>query len=329
MRHYCSYFDRHYLPRALALYQSLCSHADEFYLHALCLDVQSYDVLKALALPRIRIIHLDHFLAHDSALRRVRDTRPALDFYFTCTASLPIFVLASDASIDAICYLDADLFFFSSPEPIFSELGDAPVMAIEHRFPNPKDILTLGRFNVAMQNFRRGAVADACLQRWREQCLNWCHARVEDGLFGDQKYLDEWPQLYPAMCVVQHPGADLAPWNLASHQLSLPARPQRGVLVDGKPLIFFHFHRTRRVVAKLYDPTLAEFKVKSSPLIRAIFRPYARALEQAEASVRSLLPEVNLNLSQRERLPAKTWRAHFSGARAFVRKLLAGHYIWL
>ena len=331
MRHYCTYFDRYYLPRGLALYQSLCRHAGEFSLHILCLDTQSYRVLTTLALPRIHIIHLDDFLAQDPELRSARAARPALDFYFTCTPSLPIYLLARLPSINAICYLDADLYFFSSPEPIFAELGDAPIMAIEHRFPDPSHSVAPGRFNVAMQNFRRSVVADACLQRWREQCLNWCHDRIEAGLFGDQKYLEEWPQLYQEMCVVQHPGANLAPWNLASHQLSLETSPEKAVLVDGKPLIFFHFHRTRRVFAKLYDPTLSEFKVQCSPLIRAIFRPYARALEQAEASVRGLLPEVNLTLSQRQRDQAvrKQLRARLSAARRFLQKLLAGHYIWL
>jgi hypothetical protein len=329
VRHYCTYFDRHYLPRGLALYQSLCRHAGEFSLHVLCLDAQTDRVLTKLALPRIHIIHLDDFLAQDPELRSARDTRSSLDFYFTCTPSLPIYLLARDASMAAISYLDADLYFFSSPEPIFAELGDAPIMAIEHRFPDLNDIVASGRFNVAMQHFRRSAVADACLQRWREQCLNWCHARFEEGLFGDQKYLDEWPSLYPGLHVLQHPGANLAPWNLAGHQLSWRAKPGNDLLVDHKPLIFFHFHRTRRVFAKLYDPTLDEFKVQSSPLIRAIFRPYARALEQAEAAVRGLLPEVNLTLSQRDQAVRKQLRTRLSAVRRFMQKLFAGHYVWL
>ena len=328
MRHYCTYFDRHYLPRGLALYQSLCRHAGKFSLHILCLDTQSHRVLTTLALPGIQIIHLDDFLAQDPELRSARATRPALDFYFTCTPSLPIYLLARLPSMNAICYLDADLYFFSSPEPIFAELGDAPIMAIEHRFPDPTHSVALGRFNVGMQYFRRSAQAEACLQRWREQCLNWCHDRVEEGRFGDQKYLDEWPSLYPGLHVLQHPGANLAPWNLARHQLS---KPGNDLLVDHKPLIFFHFHRTKRIFAKLYDPTLADFKVVSSPLIHAIFRPYARALEQAEASVRGLLPEINLTFSQRryDQPVRKQLRARLSAARRFMQKLLDGHYIWL
>jgi hypothetical protein len=330
MRHYCTYFDRHYLLRGLALYQSLCRHAGEFSLHVLCLDAQSNRVLTTLALPRIHIIHLDDFLAQDPELRDARENRPALDFYFTCTPSLPLYLLARNPSMMAISYLDADLYFFSSPEPIFTELGDKPIIAIEHRFPAHQDRSAAhGRFNVGMQYFRRSDEAYECLQRWRTQCLNWCHDRAEGGRFGDQKYLDEWPTLYRGLHVVQHPGANLAPWNLARHQLSWRSKPGNDLLVDGKPLIFFHFHRTRRVVAKLYDPTLAEFNVKSSPLVRTIFRKYARALEHAEAAVRGLLPEVNLTLSQRDVAVGKQMRARLSAARRFMQKLLAGHYVWL
>ncbi len=329
MRYYCTYFDRYYLPRGLALYQSLCRHAGEFFLHVLCLDTHTSRVLSALALPHIQIIHLDDFLDDDAKLRRAHATRLALDFYFTCTASLPIYLLARHQNIDAISYLDADLYFFSSPEPIFEALGGALIMAIEHRFPDPRQAILAGRFNVAMQYFRRSDEANQCLQRWREQCLDWCHDRLEEGRFGDQKYLDEWPSLYPGLHILQHPGANLAPWNLARHQLSWASTPGNDLLVDGKPLIFFHFHRTRRIFAKLYDPTLAEFKVTSSPLIRAIFRPYARALEQAENSVFELLPEVNLTLSQRDQAVHQQLRARLSAVRRFLQKLFAGHFVWL
>jgi hypothetical protein len=330
MRHYCTYFDQYYLPRGLALYQSLCDHAGDFVLHVLCLDAQSFSVLTTLALRKLKVIHLDTFLAHDPELSRARTARSSLDFYFTCTPSLPIYLLAGDPDMMAISYVDADLYFFSSPEPLFVELGDAPIMAIEHRFPVHRDHSAAhGRFNVGMQYFRRSAEADQCLQRWRQQCLDWCHNRAEAGRFGDQKYLDEWPALYPGLHIMRHPGANLAPWNLARHQLSWQARSDKHLLVDEQPLIFFHFHRTRRVFAKLYDPTLAEFEVRSSPLILAIFRPYVRALERAEASVRGLLPTVNLSVSQREKSDRTGLRAHLSSLRGVAQKLLAGDYLWL
>ena len=43
-------------------------------------------------------------------------------------------LLANHPEIDVLTYLDADLYFYSSPEPIFSEFQGASVLIHEHRY---------------------------------------------------------------------------------------------------------------------------------------------------------------------------------------------------
>ena len=143
--------------------------------------------------------------------------------------------------VDLVTYLDADLMFFSSPKAIYEELGDKSILVTEHRFPESlKDQEVFGRFNVQCQVFRNDEVGLRCLRRWREQCLEWCYDRLEDGKFADQKYLNEWPELYGERLVIsKHPGVGVAPWNICSQRLVLSEGEK--LIIGGKPVVFYHF----------------------------------------------------------------------------------------
>src|SRR5439155_1472389 len=80
-----------------------------------------------------------------------------------------------------------------------------------------------------------------------------------------QKYLDDWPSRFQRVAVLQHKGANLAPWNLANY--TIRANGDR-VLVDEDPLIFFHFHRLRQIEGWVYDPRLVDYKTKASTVVR-------------------------------------------------------------
>jgi hypothetical protein len=195
--------------------------------------------------------------------------------------------------VDLITYLDADLFFFGDPAPIYDELGDRSIGIIGHRFPPSLiGLEQFGVYNVGWLSFRRSAQALACLRWWRERCLEWCFDRCEDGRFADQKYLDDWPERFQGVAVLQHKGANLAPWNLARYTLSTHADD---VLVDEQPLIFFHFHRLRQLEGWIYDPRLTDYKTKASTVVRRrIYAPYIRTLAETTESVPPSLRDATL-----------------------------------
>ena len=148
-----------------------------------------------LNLPNLIPIGLEEFEKDDEALRSAKENRSLVEYYFTCTPSLPLFILnRTDNKVDVVTYLDADLYFFASPEPLFVEMADASIVIIEHRYsPQLDHMRVLGIYNVGWLSFRRDPRALCCLQWWRERCLEWCHDRFENDRFADQKYLDDWP----------------------------------------------------------------------------------------------------------------------------------------
>ncbi|MBU6399993.1 MAG: glycosyl transferase [Verrucomicrobia bacterium] len=281
MRFFCTYFDHRYLPRGLALYESLKRHCPAFKLWVLCLTRECRAQLEPLALPEIDLIPLEALERDDPELAATRTKRSTLEYYFTCTPSLPRYILAHCPEVELVTYLDADLFFFADPAPVYDELGGRSIGIIEHRFPESlRHHERYGRFNVGWLSFRRDAAGQACLAWWRARCLEWCHDRCEDGRFADQKYLDNWPEKFQGVALLQHKGANLAPWNLANYQVRTATD---GIRVDDQPLIFFHFHALKELEPWLYDSNLAVYGVKlDKGMVRQLYEPYFQTLRAVQ-----------------------------------------------
>lgn len=281
MRHYCTYFDRHYLLRGLALYRSLKQHTAPFTLWVLCFDDWSFDVLAKLAQPDLIPIALADFERGDSELQAVKPSRSRVEYYFTCSPSLPLYLLNAHPEIDVITYLDADLYFYAPFEPIFGEMGDGSVLIVGHRFPEHlRHMEVNGIYNVGLLAFRNDARGRTCLEWWRARCLEWCYDRPDGVRYADQKYLDDWPARFPGTVVLQHPGAGLAPWNWKRYDI----RAGGGRLtVDGQPLIFFHFASVKMLTPWLYDSVSEGRLYGEMPfwLRRRLYGPYIEALKEA------------------------------------------------
>lgn len=282
-RAFCTYFDVNYLSRGLALYDSLRATAPDFTLDVLCLDDEAAAQLERRALPGIRLTRLVALESADPDLLATKGTRSNVEYIFTAGPAFMRYLFDREPSIDLLTYLDSDLYFFSSPEPLFTEAdaADAATVIVGHRFPpRLRHLEETGKYNVAWVSFRRDPDGLACLDYWRSACIDWCHDRVEDGRYADQKYLDEFPQRFPRVHEVQHPGADVAPWNLTTS----PVRETAGQFLAGDaPLIFFHFQGLKMPWPWLVDLHLGPYGEKATPAIRKMYGQYlARLLAQPD-----------------------------------------------
>jgi hypothetical protein len=288
-RVYCTYFDHNYLSRGLALYHSLQQHAPGARLWVLCLSEACYRTLAALDLPNLVARPLAEFEAADPEVAVTRSTRSALEYYFTCSPAWMLFVMSNEPDAEWITYLDGDLFFFDKPDAIYEELREAAVAIIPHRFPPRIERLRkFGTYNVGWVGLRNDPEGRAVIRWWRAKCIDWCHDYVDGDRFADQGYLDSFPRLSSRVKVIEHIGANLAPWNVGNYRIDFR---DGKVMLDAKsPLIFFHFQGLKKGLGWFIFSSHRRYRAPFSAIIRnRIYKPYIDELLAVERAVDPVL----------------------------------------
>lgn len=214
MLDFCTYFDRNYLARGLALYASLRRHCAAFSLWTLCLDEETQLSLERLGLPGLQVVPLAQLESGDPSLLARKSSRSTLEYYYTCGPALMLHVFRTRPHIDLRTYLDVDMFFFADPAPALRELTEASVGLAFHRVVDARTIALYGEFNVGWLSFRSDADGLDALRWWHTRCLESCSTdHLEAGICGDQKYLDELPPPSSRVVVPKHPAANLGFWK--------------------------------------------------------------------------------------------------------------------
>ncbi len=296
-RYFCTLFDSGYLVKGVAMIRSLGKFCPGMQIYVLCMDAQSKEILEKMDLPGLHCITLAE--VETPALLHAKSNRGVAEYCWTLSSNFTQHVMINQPHIDMITYVDADLLFYSDVQPLFDEIGDASISIIEHRFTERlKDREVNGRFCVEWVGFRRDAEGLACLSRWAQQCVDWCYYRLEDGKMGDQKYLDEWPDLYDSCHILMHKGAGIAPWNYA--QYVFETNSAGDITVEGDALIFYHFHQFQLLENGRYD-RLSRFYTSDCKEPESVYTLYEREIAKTLADIRILVPGFSAGL----KAPAK------------------------
>ena len=119
MEHFVTLFDSLFIPQGMALHQSMERHVKPYTLWVLCVDDQTYDVLNQLQLPNVRLLQLSKLETEE--LLRVKKERTKGEYCWTLTPFAPRFVFEADALVERVTYIDADLWFCKSPQPLLKD----------------------------------------------------------------------------------------------------------------------------------------------------------------------------------------------------------------
>jgi hypothetical protein len=321
MFHFTTYFDRNYLSRGLVLYESLKANCKQFELYILCLDEYTGNYFKdnAYTFPEIRVIQIEDLESDDEELRVCKDNRSQIEYYFTLSPCLPLYILKK-YNVPHICSLDADIMFFHNVEPIFKLLDQYSIIITPHKFSAillKEQRQKYGTYNVSFQVFKNNKAGLTCLEKWRRDCIDWCYDYFEDvngGRFADQKYLDSWKKDQPEDVVsLDMPSAGLAVWNIDNYRYRLK---NDIVFVDKEPLIFFHFHNFKILADNLALNGFNQYKVTRSSKIldRNIYLAYWNELTKFNEVLRQ-----QTDFSVRSSSKANKWTQVFNSGTAYFR----------
>jgi hypothetical protein len=265
-------FDSLFLPNGIALHTSMERTISNYILWIICVDDQTYEALTELALPNTRLLFLK--LIETPKLCEIKLTRTKGEYCWTLTPFAPRFVFEADKSVNRVTYIDADLWFLSSPAAIFLELEKSgkSVLITDHAYaPEYDQSRSSGQFCVQFMTFMR-LEGESVRKWWEDRCIEWCFNRFEDGKFGDQRYLDKWPQQFPNIVhILQDKELALAPWNASRFPLG--------------NAVFYHFHGLR--ITSKNTVNTGEYTLPRT-VLKYVYEPYLKDLKKSIETLSSI-----------------------------------------
>ena len=131
-------------------------------------------------------------------------------------------------------------FFLKSPEDIYKIFNktNKDILITKHNYSTKYDKSNIsGKFCVQFLIINRKGYD--IIKEWEILCNDWCYDRIEKDRYGDQKYLDHWPEKYKdRVYIVSDRNAFQGPWNADS--------------TNADEAIVYHFHGLRKIINNIY-----------------------------------------------------------------------------
>ncbi|HIH2744748.1 hypothetical protein L3V59_03760 [Burkholderia aenigmatica] len=144
-------------------------------------------------------------------------------------------------------YFDGDILVTGGFAPLAAELGDDNLLLTPHYLTgfshtpfgvNALSLLRGGVFNAGFIGLNSTDVSRQFLSWWAERVGRFGRNDPDNGMCGDQRWLDLAPTLFDGVKVSRHRGLNVGYWNL--HERTIVRCDDR-YWVDDDPLVFFHF----------------------------------------------------------------------------------------
>lgn len=294
MLNFCTLFDINFIYQGLVMYKSLkenCKGNFTLYIFAFC--EKSYKILTKLNLENTKIISTTELESKIPSLLKAKPTRTSGEYCWTCESAIILYCL-NVFKLQQCTYVDADLQFLSNPKALLDEMGEKDsILLTEHRYtPIYDQTETSGKYCVQFMTFKNNQDGLKALKWWVNACIEWCYNKIEDGKFGDQKYLDDWTDKFEGVCVLEHLGGGVAPWNVQQYEI-YQSDGQIYVKNDKQnvPIVFYHFHDIKIKDNKIFKG-LSYYKSKI--VEKLIYKVYIKKLIEASVFLNKIDDDIEV-----------------------------------
>lgn len=159
--------------------------------------------------------------------------------------------ILQDENCDKLFYFDPDIAVFNSMSPIVTLLDSYSIVLTPHQTDpeakadrvairdNEITSLDYGVFNLGFIAIANDSEGRRFAKWWEDRLSDWCHDRLDVGLFVDQKWCNLVPCFFDNVKTLRDPGYNVASWNLSQRHMRYDE--SGNALINHVPLRFYHF----------------------------------------------------------------------------------------
>lgn len=159
--------------------------------------------------------------------------------------------ILAEPDCEKLFYFDPDVALVNEMTEVVELLDTYSVVLTPHQIdPEPRSSRTaiqdneIASLNYGVFNLGFVAIADDPEGRrfanwWDDRLRDWCHDRLDIGVFVDQKWCNLVPCFFDDVKVLRDPGYNVASWNLSQRLMTYDNEGR--ALINDRPLRFYHF----------------------------------------------------------------------------------------
>ncbi|MDJ0743972.1 MAG: glycosyltransferase [Xenococcaceae cyanobacterium MO_167.B27] len=246
-----------YLPLARVLAQSLKKFHPHFTIHLVLCDQphESFNIKNEyfdnlITLEALEIPDLQKWLFKHSVVE-------------LCTAvkGLALQYIMNHYQCDHVIFFDPDIAIFYPLDELITNFETSNILITPHQLEPEKvssaivdneiSFLRHGTFNLGFLGVKNSSEGIKFIDWWANRCLNFCYADTAYGLYTDQRWIDLVPSFFTGVNILKHPGYNVANWNLSNRDVQGDLETK--ILVNGKPLCFYHFSSSQTIMPEKYN----------------------------------------------------------------------------